>query len=366
MPNPIETVLGPAGQIAGRLQTGYERPAAAVDDGPSGRRGDRARQAFGRIEAGTGVGKSFAYLVPAILAATGEIPLARDLAETKSDRSAKPQHDDGDDESEGDKPKFPRVIVSTHTINLQEQLINKDLPLLRSVMPQEFTAVLVKGRSNYLSLRRLETALSRSVSLFHDESEFDQLRKLATWSKETAGGSLSDLEFRPLPTVWEEVASDSGNCMGRKCETYQKCFYYQARRRAQNAQILVVNHALFFSDLRWCGGPASTFCRITSIVVFDEAHTPEAGRRRSSQGSACTSAIIVVDYILSRLYGDCHQSRPAAPLQHEASVSTRSISCRSAASRFFESIDEWFAMQPGAERPQREAGIVTELHSARC
>ncbi len=186
------------------------------------------------VEAGTGVGKSFAYLIPAILAATGDILVAQSPGEAKVGKAAAPRNDvDEESQTDDDKPDLPRVVVSTHTINLQEQLINKDLPLLRSVMPQEFSAVLVKGRSNYLSLRRLETALSRSASLFHDEQEFDQLRQLATWSKESGGGSLSDLEFRPLGAVWDEVASDSGNCMGRKCDTFQKCFYYQARRRAE-------------------------------------------------------------------------------------------------------------------------------------
>src|SRR5205807_3953268 len=126
------------------------------------------------VEAGTGVGKSFAYLVPAILAATGELPLDRKLDKPR------PKRDD-----EEDKPPLPRVIVSTLTISLQEQLIQKDLPLLRSVMPQEFTAVLFKGRSNYISLRRMETAQARSASLFHDEAEFTQLREIVQWSKRT-------------------------------------------------------------------------------------------------------------------------------------------------------------------------------------
>ncbi|HKD35411.1 MAG TPA: helicase, partial [Pirellulales bacterium] len=209
-------ILGSQGRIAARLESRYEeRPEQlAMADGVS--RAIRAGHHL-VVEAGTGVGKSFAYLVPAILAATGGMPIDENA------RRSRPKPADGDD---ADKPPLPRVIVSTHTISLQEQLIQKDLPLLRSVMPQEFTAVLVKGRSNYLSLRRMETANSRSVSLFHDEAEFDQLRQLVKWSKQTTDGSLADLDFRPLPGVWDEVASDSGNCMGRKCPTYKDCFYY--------------------------------------------------------------------------------------------------------------------------------------------
>lgn len=177
------------------------------------------------VEAGTGVGKSFSYLVPAILAAT------------------EPQDDDK-------APRKPlRVVISTHTISLQEQLIRKDLPLLNSVIPREFSAVLVKGRRNYISLRRLDKAVSRSKSLFDHHEPYEQLRELRTWSESTEDGSLSDLSYRPMPQVWDEVASDHGNCMGRRCPSYKKCFYYQDRRRVQHAQLMIVNHALFFSDL---------------------------------------------------------------------------------------------------------------------
>ena len=162
------------------------------------------------VEAGTGVGKSFAYLVPAILAAGAPKQKTRPVAAA--------------------------MVISTHTISLQEQLIQKDLPLLRSVMPVEFSAVLVKGRRNYVSLRRLENALSRASSLFTADEEFDQLRQLADWAKHTGDGSLSDLPFRPLPAVWDEVASDHGNCMGRACPKNKNCFYYQARRRASRAR----------------------------------------------------------------------------------------------------------------------------------
>ena len=116
------------------------------------------------VEAGTGVGKSFAYLVPAILAAAG---------------SGK------------------KVVISTHTISLQEQLLAKDIPLLQAVMPEEFTAVLVKGRSNYLSLRRLGAAGARAGSSFGRPEEFDQLGEIMTWAMQTEDGSRSDLDFRP-------------------------------------------------------------------------------------------------------------------------------------------------------------------------
>ncbi len=122
------------------------------------------------------------------------------------------------DNEDGDDKRYPRrIVVSTHTISLQEQLIGKDLPLLERVIPLEFSAVLVKGRGNYLSLRRLDNAAAaRRQPVLASDEEFEQLRQLAGWSKETADGSLADLDFRPLPQVWDEVASDHGNCMGRQ------------------------------------------------------------------------------------------------------------------------------------------------------
>ena len=142
-----------------------------------------------------------------------------------------------------------RIVVSTHTISLQEQLISKDLPLLNAVIPREFSSVLVKGRGNYLSKRRLELAVNRSASLISSDRDYEDLESIRKWSKETHEGSLSSLPFKPSLSIWDEVASDSGNCMGRKCKNHASCFYYTARRRVFNSQILVVNHAIFFSDL---------------------------------------------------------------------------------------------------------------------
>ena len=146
-------------------------------------------------------------------------------------------------------------------------------------MPVEFTAVLVKGRGNYLSLRRMESAAARAASLFHREEDFAELRSIVDWSRRTTDGSLADLDHRPLPAVWDEVESDSGNCLGRKCPTYKECFYYQARRRVQHAQLLVVNHALFFSDLALRREGASILPDYDA-VIFDEAHTLGSGGRR--------------------------------------------------------------------------------------
>jgi ATP-dependent DNA helicase DinG len=280
----VAEILGPGGRIAARLPNYEHRPqqlsmAAAVE---------RALFDGGHlvVEAGTGVGKSFAYLAPAISYVTAESP-----PPTKTDEET--------DDDESPKPRR-RVILSTHTISLQEQLLQKDLPLLRSVIGQEFSAVLVKGRGNYLSLRRMNLAAQRSVSLFSQEEELRELRQVLAWSKKTGDGSLSDLPYRPRPSVWDEVASDSSNCLGRKCPTHAKCFYFRARRRIHNAQLLIVNHALFFSDLALRRQGASILPEYDA-VIFDEAHTLEAVAG-DHLGLSVTSG--QVQFLLNKLYND--------------------------------------------------------------
>ncbi len=296
MLSPAE-ILGSNGRIAARLQQRYEERGEQLQMAEAVAQAIRRRRHL-IVEAGTGVGKSFAYLVPAILAAVDDS--ASQIA------SEKRGHDDDDDDeirnrsdqNDEAKPRRPRIVVSTHTITLQEQLIQKDLPLLQSVIPEEFSAVLVKGRSNYLSMRRMQTALARSASLFHEPDEFDQIRELAAWSKTTGDGSLADLTFRPLTSVWDEAASDHSNCMGRGCPTYKDCFYYRARRRAENADVLVVNHALFFSDLALRRQGVSILPDY-DIVVLDEAHTVE-GVASDHLGLSVTSSQI--EFQLSRLF----------------------------------------------------------------
>ena len=167
-------------------------------------------------------------------------------------------------------------------------------------MPVEFSAVLVKGRGNYVSLRRLDNALARAGSLFSDEEEFDELRQIAAWAKHSGDGSLSDLDFRPHPAVWDEVASDHGNCMGRSCPHYKDCFYYRARRRVSHAQILVVNHALFFTDLALRREGVSILPNY-DVVIFDEAHTLEAVAGDHLGLSISNSQ---VEFTLRRLYNE--------------------------------------------------------------
>src|SRR4051812_6553007 len=145
------------------------------------------------VEAGTGVGKSLAYLAPAVLYA---------LEQKK------------------------KAIISTHTINLQEQLLHKDIPILQKVLPVEFDAALMKGRQNYLCPHRLERALQQANDLFTGPEQ-TELQRLAEWARHTKDGSLSDLEFEPQAKVWAQVCSEAHVCTTKGCGQRSGCFYQQ-------------------------------------------------------------------------------------------------------------------------------------------
>lgn len=193
------------------------------------------------VEAGTGVGKSFAYLVPLLLAA---------------------------------KLRGVQVVVSTYTIGLQEQLIQKDLPFLQRHLGVDFKAVLVKGRGNYLCLRRLARAERMGGDLFRANASAE-LERLRAWSQKTTEGTLQELQEQPTPEVWSAVNVEHGNCMGHKCPEYSACFLFRARREIATADLLVVNHHLFFSDLALRREKAAILPEF-SIAVMDEAHTIES------------------------------------------------------------------------------------------
>jgi ATP-dependent DNA helicase DinG len=311
-------ILGPEGKIAKRLSAYESRPQQLA-------MADAVFQAIAKsqhlmVEAGTGVGKSFAYLVPAILAATAD--------------------------------KECRVVVSTHTISLQEQLMHKDIPFLQKVMPTRFQAALVKGRSNYLSLRRLRVAQQRAASLLGEEATHDQLVEIGRWSRTTHDGSRSDLRFQPAPAVWDLVESDSTNCLGRKCGDFEACFYYKARKQMAGAHVLVVNHALFFSDLALRKVGAGLLPKY-KVAILDEAHTVE-DVAADHLGLQLTRG--QVDWLLNKLHH--HDRRGTAhgllTLHGDEEVIRQVYETRTAAEEFFASVQMWLAQQPrtfGRQRP---------------
>jgi ATP-dependent DNA helicase DinG len=169
----------------------------------------------GIVEAGTGTGKSLAYLLPA---------------------------------AEWALQNRERTVISTNTINLQEQLVGKDLPLVESVLGEKLDWALVKGRGNYISIRRAILAAAEAPTLFPD-GRTEELGALLEWTRSTRDGSLADLPFVPSDEVWDEVRSDPDVCLRARCPHFGDCFYQRARRDASRARLLIVNHHLLFTDL---------------------------------------------------------------------------------------------------------------------
>lgn len=198
------------------------------------------KSAITLIEAGTGTGKSMAYLIPAML-------WAHQFNE--------------------------RTLISTNTIALQEQLINKDIPFLAKALNLGVKAVLIKGMSNYLCLRKLQEA--REELLLVPPEEAKQVERIEEWSNETIDGSRSDLTFAVTPQIWEKVCAESDTCSNKQCPHFEDCFFFKARRKAGDAQILVVNHHLLFTDLAY---RSDTDPKRTGVlpnyakVILDEAH----------------------------------------------------------------------------------------------
>ncbi|HZV34110.1 MAG TPA: helicase C-terminal domain-containing protein [Verrucomicrobiae bacterium] len=243
------------------------------------------------VEAGTGVGKSLAYLAPAILHAVA---------------------------------KSRKAIISTHTINLQEQLTQKDLPMLERVLPVKFSYTMLKGRANYLCSRRLFKAMQQADSLF-TSPEQEELKRIHEWSKKTDDGSLSDFDIEPDMKVWSQVCSERGLCSPKICghqsEFAQQnavCFFQRARKRILSADVLVVNHTLFFTLL---GGIEEEveggILFKNDFVIFDEAHQMESVASRHIGLSVSSGQM---RYALQRLWNPRSQKGLLATLRQGAAV----------------------------------------------
>jgi ATP-dependent DNA helicase DinG len=242
----IDHDLGAHGLIAQRHERYEDRASQRAMSTRIGRMFNDGGVAL--LEAGTGVGKSLAYLIPALRwsAANGE-----------------------------------RTIVSTNTINLQEQLVTKDLPFLeKTLTDQKVRFALLKGWRNYLCLNRLEQARASGTSLFEDGTEAD-LDALTEWSERTSDGSLSDLPTPPKPEVWDEVVAEPDLCLRMNCKFWEQCFVFKARRVAARADVIVVNHHLLMADLavrratsNW--GQAAVLPAYKRLVIDEGHHLEDA------------------------------------------------------------------------------------------
>jgi ATP-dependent DNA helicase DinG len=266
------------------------------------------------VEAGTGVGKSLAYLIPSILFA---------VAEKK------------------------KAVISTHTINLQEQLTEKDLPMLTGVLgalaePVKFSYAMLKGRANYLCTRRLQKAMQQSGHLF-TSSEAAELQRIYEWSKETRDGSLSDFTVEPDGKVWAQVCSERGLCSPKTCghqsdfaRDHDVCFFQRVRNRILSADVVILNHTLFFTllggvDEELEGGILFK----NDFVVFDEAHTMENVASRHIGLSVSSGQ---VRYALNRLWNPRTEKGLLATLRKGGAVKLVA-DILSETDKFFENVE---------------------------
>jgi len=234
------------------------------------------------LEGGTGVGKSMAYLVPAL-------------------HWIFQNHE--------------RVVISTNTINLQQQLVDKDIPLMARAFPREFKAVLVKGRWNYICLRKLDLSLSEPEFLL-DEGEKGALNGIAAWAVKTKEGSRSDLTFAPGEELWERVSSESDTCTRIKCPHFTHCFFFRARREAASADLLVVNHHILLADIAIRGATGGSDMAILpgySRLIIDEGHNLEDGATSYFGNRVSRLGLLKM---LGRLHSRRDRERGALPFLH--------------------------------------------------
>ena len=282
------------------------------------------------VEAGTGVGKSLAYLVPAVLFA----------------------HEQG-----------KKAIISTHTINLQEQLLHKDIPIVQKILPIEFEAALMKGRQNYLCPRRLERAMQQANELFNTTEQAD-LARLGDWARTTTDGTLSDFPIEPDPKVWAQVCSEAHICTTKTCGQNPRCFFQQAKRRLLAADVVVINHTLLFMLL----GSAEEqedreegYLFPNDFLIFDEAHTIEQVASRqigigvSQYGLRAT---------IQRLY-NARSKKGLFTVTRDAAGVTLAASLVEEADRFFAAVDARADFKKGREYRVREADFVDDQITGR-
>jgi ATP-dependent DNA helicase DinG len=280
------------------------------------------------VEAGTGVGKSLAYLVPAVLCALR------------------------------DKRK---AIISTHTINLQEQLLQKDIPIVRGLLDQPFEATLLKGRQNYLCPNRLDRALQLQTDLFTG-SQQQELLRIKAWSEKTVTGTLSDFDVEPDPAVWAQVCSEAHICTPKTCGTTDRCFYQSARKKLLSADLIVVNHTLFFLALESIGdleNRSSGYLFANDFVILDEAHTIEAVAARQIGLGISQYGL---KQALHRLYNPKTEKGLFTVLREKESVRETAETC-DAVDRFFETVERAANFSKGREFRVRHPEIVPDTLS---
>ena len=241
-PGEVAALFDPEGPLARTHPNYEERPAQGQM--ASDVAGVLESNAVGILEAGTGTGKSLAYLVPAALWAL-----------------------------RGNR----RVVVATRTINLQEQILDQDLPILEDALGVPIKAALIKGRGNYCCLRKRDLLEGDGGNTLLELDDLKEIQQLLTWSRATADGTLSDLPFVPADANWSLLRAESDSCTRARCSHFSECFFYRARLEAASAQLLLANHHILFADLslREGGHEGAAIMPRYEAVILDEAHNVE-------------------------------------------------------------------------------------------
>ncbi|NRA97536.1 MAG: DEAD/DEAH box helicase [Planctomycetes bacterium] len=324
---PIEDVLGRGGILSRRLDGFRERPqqvemAEAVLDA-------LREEAHLVVEAPTGVGKSLAYLAPVLI---GAVATGR------------------------------KVVISTHTIALQAQLLEKDIPLLASCLPIEFTVTKALGRNNYLGLRRLGLAMERAPDLVADDPAVVALRRVHEWSEDAFEGRRQELDPPVRPEIWDQVQSETDNCLGHRCEQFKRCYYQAARRRLQTADVIVTNHALYCTDLMLRQQDMGILPE-HPVLIIDEAHHLE---RVAQDHLGLSLSRRGMRHFLRRLLGGRGAQGLLKRLDGDAVDGAQTLARKvgEAGDRFFGDVDRWCASRPGSNGRYREPGLWDDVLSA--
>ncbi|QSH41520.1 helicase C-terminal domain-containing protein [Lentisphaerota bacterium ZTH] len=283
------------------------------------------------IEAPTGIGKSFAYLIPLIFYA---------------------------------KQSPGPAVISTETINLQEQLVRKDIPLLQKLTGEDFYATLAKGRGNYLCLRRLRLATGERGDEYLPLASLKlEADRIAKWAENTTEGDRDSIDFRVEQTAWNYVCCEAGNCLGPRCQFFRRCFYWKARREWEDADIIVANHALFFTDLKMKGienAEQSLLPEYTAVVI-DEAHTLE-NNAADYLGLRITSAGMIS--FLNRLFNP-DNAKGLLMRGGEDALELRKMlaDLKEQVKRFFSQFEQFLLEQQDSVRRVRNPGSFPDILS---
>ncbi len=308
VPLTIEEVLGPAGRLA-RALPGYEHRA---DQLAMAHAVERALSGRGYLvaEAGTGTGKTLAYLAPAVLSGR-------------------------------------RVIISTATKTLQEQIWQKDIPLLRDACGLAFAAAYLKGRSNYYCLARADDFARAPTFPVREEAAL--WPRVEAWARETTTGDRSEIDLPDQFLTWKDLSATSESCVGRECARFEECFVTRARARAADADVLLVNHHLFFADLAMRTSRAGVeILPEHDAVVFDEAHALE-------EVATEYFGVQVSSYRVEELGRDAQRAVADRP-DLASFVKAATSDLRKAGERFFQGVADALRGRPAHRNPHSRTG----------